>query len=392
MHPLVASEPSTAKEAKDYSSRSCARPEPRLDSIKVADAMSDAATTSAVRGSRHQLKRGNVMHQQSHRSASSEPSDDWALVTRFRPRASDAPAESAPASAAPLRYWRPFPRTVLDLVCGEGAAATLPLHTYEALRVILPLSRFDVVDGRGQATALYPGRIYRTAPLHLRTVHSEDGAPCAMRVLLVAPALLAFLDAEHSGSATASRLRSGVVDDPELYARLCALVESMHGPLVALDCAARMCECLGQLLVRSAEARTTRPPTAGRQLAGVSRVRDHLREHVVENVSLAELASVAGLSKFYLLRAFNRVHGVTPHAYQMRLRLARAWRLITEGVSLSRTAYDAGFADQSHLTRRFADVFGVTPGRYAWDLAVLPGSMSGGALDGGRPVASSSAA
>jgi AraC-like DNA-binding protein len=324
------------------------------------------------------------MHRQSLRSASSESSGDWTLMSRLRPR----------ASAARLRFWRPFSRTVLDLVCGEGVVARLPLHTYEALRVILPLSRFDVIDGKGQATTLHPGRVYRVAPLQLRAVQSQDGAPCAMRVLLVAPGLLAILCAERSGSpsAVAPLVRSGVVEDPELYARLCALVDGMRGPLVDLECAARMRECLLHLLGRSAEARSTQPSSTGRQPVGIVRVRDHLREHVVDSVSLSELAGVAGLSKFYLLRAFNRVHGVTPHAYQMRLRLARAWRLITDGVSLSRTAYDAGFADQSHLTRRFADVFGVTPGRYAWDLAELPGSLSNGSMDAVRRVAPSTAA
>jgi AraC-like DNA-binding protein len=115
-----------------------------------------------------------------------------------------------------------------------------------------------------------------------------------------------------------------------------------------------------------------------RRHAGVARVRAHLQAHLEESVSLAELAAVAGLSRCYLLRAFAREHGVTPHAYQMLLRVARAWHLIGEGVSISRVAYDAGFADQSHLTRRFAEVHGVSPGRWARLLAIPPGSAPEG--------------
>jgi AraC-like DNA-binding protein len=99
--------------------------------------------------------------------------------------------------------------------------------------------------------------------------------------------------------------------------------------------------------------------------------------HVAESVSLDELASVAGLSKFYLLRAFSRAHGFTPHAYQMHLRVARAWRLIVDGYPLTRATYDAGFADQSHLTRQFAATFGVTPARYARQLARPTGASPG---------------
>jgi AraC-like DNA-binding protein len=71
----------------------------------------------------------------------------------------------------------------------------------------------------------------------------------------------------------------------------------------------------------------------------------------------------------------------------MQLRLARAWRLITEGCPLSRTTYDAGFADQSHLTRRFAAAFGLTPARYARQLAVAPGAEPAGAIAGAPSAA-----
>jgi AraC-like DNA-binding protein len=115
-------------------------------------------------------------------------------------------------------------------------------------------------------------------------------------------------------------------------------------------------------------------------------VRDYLRAHVAESVSLDELAVVAGLSKYYLLRAFRLAHGLTPHAYQMQLRLAYAWRLIVDGRSLSHATYDAGFADQSHLTRRFASAFGLSPARYARELAVPPGATSTGAFGRRLPV------
>jgi AraC-like DNA-binding protein len=60
----------------------------------------------------------------------------------------------------------------------------------------------------------------------------------------------------------------------------------------------------------------------------------------------------------------------------MRLRLGFAWRMIVDGFSLTRATYDAGFADQSHLTRRFAAAFGLPPARYARMLAVPPGARS----------------
>ena len=55
--------------------------------------------------------------------------------------------------------------------------------------------------------------------------------------------------------------------------------------------------------------------------------------------------------------------GITPHAYliQSRARLARA--MLASGLPIADAAAEAGFADQSHLTRAFARQFGITPGR-----------------------------
>jgi AraC-like DNA-binding protein len=145
---------------------------------------------------------------------------------------------------------------------------------------------------------------------------------------------------------------------------------------------------LTRLAAHPLPVQTLRPPPRS---AGVDRVCDHLRAHVEESISLDELASVAAVSKFYLLRTFRRTHGVTPHAYQMQLRLAHAWRFIVQGRSLSATAYDTGFADQSHLTRRFASAFGVTPARYARELVLSP-SIARGTSSAVRATAPQSAA
>jgi AraC-like DNA-binding protein len=88
-----------------------------------------------------------------------------------------------------------------------------------------------------------------------------------------------------------------------------------------------------------------------------------------EAVSLSELAALAGVSRFQLLRGFARSVGATPHAYlvQRRVRLVR--QLIAGGVALADAAVQAGFADQSHMTRAFVRQIGITPGRYRAALA-----------------------
>ena len=292
---------------------------------------------------------------------------------------------SVTGDTARVRFWRPFPRKVVDVVCGEGAVSDVSFHAHEALQVLLPLSPFALIGGAGRTTMLYPGVIHVTGPLELRAARSVDGASFSTRIILVAPALLTTLRAGLAGRthdatrrtapqapATTPSLTELVVHDRDLYAELMAVFDALRRPLMELQCESRLLGCLTRLFSRHAEPSASLPESDPQPPSGVVRARDYLRAHAVQNVTLDELATVAGLSKFYLLRTFYRAYGLTPHGYQMQLRLARARRLLDEGRPLSHVTYDAGFADQSHLTRRFAVFYGLTPARYARQLATPP--------------------
>jgi AraC-like DNA-binding protein len=103
--------------------------------------------------------------------------------------------------------------------------------------------------------------------------------------------------------------------------------------------------------------------------AAVRRARDHLRERWNRRVTLSELAAVAGLSRFELVRRFRAQTGITPHAFQTNVRIEQARRLLGSGIAPAEVAATCGFADQPHLGREFKRAVGVTPGRYARALA-----------------------
>lgn len=94
------------------------------------------------------------------------------------------------------------------------------------------------------------------------------------------------------------------------------------------------------------------------------RVRDYLREHVHEHVRLETLATLASMSRFQLTRQFERAYGLPLHRYHLHLRLLEAKRRLRPGVPIVTVATDLGFADQSHLHRRFKGAFGMTPGEW----------------------------
>ena len=90
-----------------------------------------------------------------------------------------------------------------------------------------------------------------------------------------------------------------------------------------------------------------------------------LQDDPARPVALAELAQMSGLSRFHFLHSFARATGLTPHAFRLQARLHLARRLIQAGQPLADAAVEAGFADQSHMTRLFTRSYGMTPGGYA---------------------------
>ncbi|MEI7063237.1 AraC family transcriptional regulator [Dickeya chrysanthemi] len=83
-----------------------------------------------------------------------------------------------------------------------------------------------------------------------------------------------------------------------------------------------------------------------------------------QDTSLLQLAEITGLSPWHFLRQFKSVVGMTPHAYLIQARLRQARSLLITGISLSDTASQCGFSDQSHFNRHFKRAMGITPGEF----------------------------
>lgn len=94
----------------------------------------------------------------------------------------------------------------------------------------------------------------------------------------------------------------------------------------------------------------------------IRRALDYLRDNYKEEFSLCRLSEIAGLSKYYLDRAFKRATGYPPYAYITLLRIERAKQLLsTTHMPIVEIALEVGFSDQSHFTNAFKRFTGVTP-------------------------------
>lgn len=97
-----------------------------------------------------------------------------------------------------------------------------------------------------------------------------------------------------------------------------------------------------------------------------SAVCEFIESNLSRPLCLDDLAAVAGLSTSHFKTLFKAAAGITPHAYVLRRRVARASNLIKSGSSpLSEIALEVGFADQSHMARVMRRELGITPGTLA---------------------------
>ena len=218
-------------------------------------------------------------------------------------------------------------------------------------------------SGRGRVDA-FPGQVITTNP---GEVH--DGRPlgsATRRWCIVSVDADVF--SSLIGHASAAEITHPVIDDPPLRHALQRLFHRLgrwharvgNRAAERLACEESLVETTVQLVARHG---TARPPTDTADCS-LRRLRELLADAPLDPPSLATMAAMAGLSRYQVLRRFEKAYGLPPHAWLLCRRAEHALRLIRDGETLIDAAAASGFADQSHMTRVFARYYGITPG--AW--------------------------
>jgi AraC-like DNA-binding protein len=223
------------------------------------------------------------------------------------------------------------------------------------------MSGRGIVDARaGEVITTNPGEVHDGRPL--------GGASRRWRMIYLDPAVMAAMAGQPQTPAADVRLARPVIQDTTLLSALRQLLRRLERWSAAqrpsrddaLGCEEALVRTCGLLLSGHS---TARPTVEAR--GDVVRIRERLADDLVSTPSLAELAAIVGLSRYQLLRRFERVYGMAPFEWQRQVRVERARAQIGTGDGLAQVAVDCGFADQSHLTRAFVGHFGFTPGACA---------------------------
>lgn len=227
------------------------------------------------------------------------------------------------------------------------------------------------VHAVGSVITFAPGEVHTGAPA------TDEG--WSYRMFYPGESLVRFIAREATGRDFAPTFDGSFVVDAALSDRLRAAHAVLESDAEALQKECALLETLGELIIRHAATpeRASRLP-APRSTEALRRVRDLLEAEYARTVTIRELAREAGLSTFHLIRVFRASFGLPPYKYLEQVRIQQARRLIRHGFPLTHVVHATGFSDQSHLTRHFKRVVGVTPGIYA---------RAGRDLDGAERVA-----
>ena len=250
------------------------------------------------------------------------------------------------------RVWRPFPEGIADIICVEDGSPDVPPRIHGRFGITLVRSPAFVRVESSSRLVADQNRILLIPQLQLYALRAQSARAQGPVTLLLEASELEGLGVPD---------QPALVNDAECGAQLAALAAElprMGGSVESVPPMSRW--MLGSLLARSTPLGCARSGRATRLVV----VREYLRAHLDEPVQTAALAAISGLTECHLIRSFHLEFGLPPHAYHLRLRLAVAAELLSNGLSVSTVAYACGFADQSHLSRKFKEVYGLTPA--AW--------------------------
>jgi AraC family transcriptional regulator len=100
----------------------------------------------------------------------------------------------------------------------------------------------------------------------------------------------------------------------------------------------------------------------------LKRVLDYIAGNLEENISLSQLAAIAGMSPHYFSALFKRSTGRAPHQYVLLQRIERAKQQLRDPkYSIIDAGLDAGFQNPSHFARVFRKIVGTTPSSFRAD-------------------------
>ncbi len=265
-----------------------------------------------------------------------------------------------------LRFFSPSDIGCVQAVHGNDVAHAFPRHCHNGFCLGVVRKGARVIYQGGVSTIIPENGLFVINPGVSHACASRSGRHSYFSICVEAETLKDVVSQIAGRERAVPHFRNILLHDTGLAWRIrhfSSLVENAGVTMekeFALNC------LLSSLVLRHGDE-PPNPRRVGLPSDAIKRACAFIGENYARDLSLRQVAEAVHLSPFYFQRLFLGKTGVSPHDYLVQYRIRQARGLLSKGRSIAEVALDTGFVDQSHFTRSFKRVMGVTPGAYLRD-------------------------
>jgi len=256
------------------------------------------------------------------------------------------------------------PQLDMELLHAYYVQHAYPRHSHDYYVISLIECGRQSFTHQGTKHRTPPGGLILINPGAVHTGEAADAQGFELRALYPSISLMETAVFELTGRRTLPFFKDVLIDHHWATNSISSLHSAILEGAGLLESESRILWILAELIKRYAGMGFTeqRP---GKEKKAIQKARNYIDEHFAESVTLSTLAQHVSLSPYYLLRLFRREVGMPPYTYLETVRIRNTQRLLKVGKPLAEVAAEVGFSSQSHMTRQFKKIIGVTPGQYA---------------------------
>lgn len=262
-----------------------------------------------------------------------------------------------------VRFYKTSESMNISAVQGENVAHGFPRHAHDVYCIGYVHQGSRIIRKNGASTVIPEGGLFVLNPGEAHECSSLNGAH-SYSVICTGTDVMDTLSSQMSGKDSAtSYFRDLPIHDNSLKTLFLRFYQVIKNSPSILERDEALLALLSTLVLRHS---INGPELKNTGLHGdaILRVREFITENYARDLSLKQLSGIACLSPFYFQRMFLETTGISPHDYLVQQRIRKAKELLASGNSLAQVAQDTGFADQSHFTRIFKRLTGITPGAF----------------------------
>lgn len=230
-------------------------------------------------------------------------------------------------------------------------------HRHDTYAIGRTLSGVQQFAYRGETRNGLPGSAIVLHPDELHDGHAGTDDGFLYRMIYVEPAEIQ----KALRGRPLPFIENGITSDKRVIHAVDALIGDMGHALEGLE----FDDAIYDLSIALEQAANAAPQkTAIADYRAAERARELILCSLNEDITLEQLEQATGCGRWRLSRDFRAVFGTSPYRYLVMRRLDHVKQALRNGSKLVDAAFDAGFADQAHMTRHFSRTFGMTPSQW----------------------------